>query len=87
MAGKSLHCALFQFVTLTTPGYGDISPALPLPRFFVLMGAIAGVCYMSILAASLTVCACRRSVGVAALLTDLARKSDCCGVNNHEEQK
>jgi len=43
----------FSFVTITTLGYGDISPALPLPRFFVYMEAIVGVFYMAILVASL----------------------------------
>jgi len=40
-------------VTITTLGYGDISPVLPLARFLVLMEAIVGVFYMAILVASL----------------------------------
>jgi len=43
----------FSFVTITTLGYGDISPLLPLPRFFVYMEAIVGVFYMAVLVASL----------------------------------
>jgi voltage-gated potassium channel len=43
----------FSFVTITTLGYGDISPALPVARFFVIMEAIIGVFYMAILVASL----------------------------------
>ena len=43
----------FSFVTITTLGYGDISPVLPLARFLVLMEAITGVFYMAILVASL----------------------------------
>ena len=43
----------FSFVTITTLGYGDISPALPVARFFVIMEAIVGVFYMAILVASL----------------------------------
>ena len=43
----------FSFVTITTLGYGDITPALPLPRFLVFMEAIVGVFYMAILVASL----------------------------------
>lgn len=43
----------FSFVTITTLGYGDISPALPLTRFLVYMEAIVGVFYMAILVASL----------------------------------
>ena len=43
----------FSFVTITTLGYGDISPVLPLARFLVYMEAIIGVFYMAILVASL----------------------------------
>ena len=43
----------FSFVTITTLGYGDISPILPLARFLVIMEAIVGVFYMAILVASL----------------------------------
>ena len=43
----------FSFVTITTLGYGDISPATPLARFLVYMEAIVGVFYMAILVASL----------------------------------
>ncbi len=43
----------FSFVTITTLGYGDISPALPLARFLVFMEAIVGVFYIAILVASL----------------------------------
>ena len=43
----------FSFVTITTLGFGDISPVLPLARFLVFMEAIVGVFYMAILVASL----------------------------------
>ena len=43
----------FSFVTITTLGYGDISPVLPLARFLVFMEAVVGVFYMAILVASL----------------------------------
>lgn len=43
----------FSFVTITTLGYGDISPALPVARFLVMMEATIGVFYMAILVASL----------------------------------
>ena len=43
----------FSFVTLTTLGYGDISPALPLARFFAYMEAVSGQFYIAILVASL----------------------------------
>ncbi|MCP4331206.1 MAG: two pore domain potassium channel family protein [Gammaproteobacteria bacterium] len=45
--------AYYSFVTLTTLGYGDISPVTPMVRFLVYMEAIPGVFYMAILAASL----------------------------------
>ncbi|RDH83077.1 MAG: transporter [endosymbiont of Galathealinum brachiosum] len=45
--------AYYSFVTLTTLGYGDISPVAPVARFLVYMEAIVGVFYMAILVASL----------------------------------
>jgi len=45
--------AYYSFVTLTTLGYGDISPNNPIARFVVYMEAIVGVFYMAILVASL----------------------------------
>lgn len=45
--------AYYSFVTLTTLGYGDISPVVPIARFLVYMEAIVGVFYMAILVASL----------------------------------
>ncbi|QFU23804.1 potassium channel family protein [Shewanella eurypsychrophilus] len=43
----------YSFITLTTVGYGEISPALPVPRALAYMEAIAGQFYMAILVASL----------------------------------
>ncbi len=43
----------YSYVTLTTLGYGDISPVAPIARFLVFMEAIVGVFYMAILVASL----------------------------------
>ena len=43
----------YSFVTLTTLGYGDITPVAPVARFLVYMEAIVGVFYMAILVASL----------------------------------
>ena len=43
----------YSYVTLTTLGYGDISPVAPVARFLVFMEAIVGVFYMAILVASL----------------------------------
>jgi hypothetical protein len=45
--------AYYSFVTLTTLGYGDISPVVPVAKFLVYMEAIVGVFYMAILVASL----------------------------------
>jgi hypothetical protein len=45
--------AYYSFVTLTTLGYGDISPVAPVARFLVYMEAIFGVFYMAVLVASL----------------------------------
>jgi voltage-gated potassium channel len=47
------NIAYYSFVTLTTLGYGDISPVAPIARFLVYMEAIVGVFYMAILVASL----------------------------------
>ena len=43
----------FSFVTITTLGFGDISPLLPVSRFLVYMEAIVGQFYLAILVASL----------------------------------
>jgi hypothetical protein len=43
----------FSFVTITTLGIGDITPALPLARFLVYFEAIVGQLYLAILVASL----------------------------------
>ena len=43
----------YSYVTLTTLGYGDISPVAPIARFLVYMEAMVGVFYMAILVASL----------------------------------
>jgi hypothetical protein len=39
----------FSFVTLTTTGFGDITPVHPLARSFTLLGAIFGTLYPAIL--------------------------------------
>jgi len=43
----------FSYVTLTTLGYGDISPAEPLSRVLVYLEAMVGTFYMAIVIASL----------------------------------
>ncbi|MBT8054181.1 MAG: potassium channel family protein [Gammaproteobacteria bacterium] len=43
----------FSFVTLTTLGYGDISPATPLAEVLVILEAVTGIFYLAIIVASL----------------------------------
>jgi len=43
----------FSFVTLSTLGFGDITPASPLARFLVYTEALSGQFYLAILVASL----------------------------------
>ena len=43
----------YSFVTLTTLGYGEITPVLPVARFLAFTEAIVGVFYIAVLVASL----------------------------------
>ena len=43
----------FSFVTLTTLGYGDISPLRPIAEVLVILEAITGIFYLAIIVASL----------------------------------
>ena len=43
----------FSFVTLTTLGYGDISPATPVAQVMVTLEAVMGMFYLAIIVASL----------------------------------
>ncbi len=43
----------FSFVTLTTLGYGDISPATPVARTFAYLQAVVGQFYLAVLVAGL----------------------------------
>jgi len=45
--------AYFSYVTMTTLGYGDISPAIPLTRVLAALQAIVGTFYMAVVVASL----------------------------------
>ena len=45
--------AYYSFVTLTTLGYGDISPKNSIAEFFVYLEAIVGVFYMAIIVSTL----------------------------------
>jgi len=47
------NVAYFSFVTLTTLGYGDISPNNSISEFFVYTQAVAGIFYMAIIVSSL----------------------------------
>jgi hypothetical protein len=53
----------FSFVTLTTLGYGDISPVLPLARIFASLQAIVGQFYIAVLVAGLVSAYISDSVG------------------------
>jgi hypothetical protein len=43
----------FSFVTLTTLGYGDISPATPIAEVVVVLEAVTGMFYLAVIVASL----------------------------------
>ena len=43
----------FSFVTITTLGFGDISPSLPMSKVIVYLEAVVGQFYLAILVASL----------------------------------
>lgn len=43
----------FSFVTLTTLGYGDISPTRPMAEVLVILEAVTGMFYLAVIVASL----------------------------------
>ena len=43
----------FSIVTLTTLGYGDVTPDLPFVKIWAVMEAVVGVLYIAILVARL----------------------------------
>jgi voltage-gated potassium channel len=43
----------FSFVTLTTLGFGDISPATPIAQVIVMLEAVTGMFYLAVIVASL----------------------------------
>ena len=43
----------FSFVTLTTLGYGDMSPATPIAEVLVILEAVIGMFYLAVIVASL----------------------------------
>ncbi len=43
----------FSFITMTSTGYGDITPALPITRTLAYLQAITGTFYMAVVVASL----------------------------------
>jgi voltage-gated potassium channel len=51
--GRRSVLAYFSFVTLTTSGYGDITPATPLTRALAVLEAVTGQFYLAILVAGL----------------------------------
>ena len=42
----------YSYVTMTTLGYGDISPAAPVPRVLAYLQAVVGTFYMAVVVAS-----------------------------------
>jgi hypothetical protein len=52
-ADTSLQTLYFSFVTLTTLGYGDISPVTPPAQFFAVLEALTGQIYLAVLVAGL----------------------------------
>lgn len=51
--GRLEELLYYSMVTLTTLGYGDITPAQPLSRVLAILEAITGVFYTTVLVASL----------------------------------
>jgi hypothetical protein len=49
----SFNALYFSFVTLTTMGYGDITPVSPIARMLAILEAVTGVLYLSVLVARL----------------------------------
>ncbi|MCB1842945.1 MAG: two pore domain potassium channel family protein [Halioglobus sp.] len=45
--------AYFSFITMTTVGYGDISPGIPITRVLAYLQAIVGTFYMAVVVAGL----------------------------------
>ena len=52
-ADNFLTAVYFSFVTMTSLGYGDISPAGPLARVATILSAISGAFYMAVIVASM----------------------------------
>jgi len=56
-AGKTtldpFNAFYFSFVTLTTVGYGDILPVMPIARMLAVVEAVTGVLYLAVLIARL----------------------------------
>ena len=53
MSAAYMDLLYYSYVTLSTLGYGDISPAEPLSRVLVFLEAIVGTFYMAVVIASL----------------------------------
>lgn len=47
------EAAYFSYITMTTLGYGDISPAIPITRTLAFLQAITGTFYMAVVVASM----------------------------------
>ena len=67
----------FSFVTMTTLGYGDITPTSPMTRSLAALEAILGQIYLAVLVARLVavqVARANREAGSPSILTRLARR-------------
>ena len=53
MADQRTHLLYFSFVTLTTLGYGDITPLTPVSGNFAILEATVGQLYLTVLVARL----------------------------------
>ena len=53
--------AYFSYVTMTTLGYGDITPVVPITRTLAYLQAVTGIFYMAIVVASLVGVLARKS--------------------------
>lgn len=63
ISGYSIRWVYFSFVTLTTLGYGDITPISAVAKSFVMLEAVIGQMYIAILIARLVSMYTARSLG------------------------
>ena len=61
--GKASDLIYYSFTTLTTLGYGDITPQIPVTQSLAILEAITGVLFMGILIGTLVGIYVAHSVG------------------------